>query len=181
MASGSLPPGVPADFYARVAGLAREHKSRFVLDTSGTALAGAGNGIFLLKTSLSELAELTGSTIRTEDDQERAARNVVAQGRTEFLVLSLGAPGALLATGQEIRRFQAAPVPAMSSAGVGDSMVAGIVLSLARGWKLADAVRFGLAAGAAALLRPGTELCRREDAEWLYRAMPGKVGSFMLR
>jgi 6-phosphofructokinase 2 len=172
VASGSLPPGVPADFYARAAGLAREHKLRFVLDTSGTALAGAGNGIFLLKTSLSELEELTGSTIRTEDDQERAARNVVAQGRTEILVLSLGGQGALLATGQEIRRFPAVPVPAMSSVGAGDSMVAGIVLSLARGWKLADAVRFGMAAGAAALIRPGTELCRRADTERLYQGMP---------
>jgi len=49
-------------------------------------------------------------------------------------------------------------------------MLAGIVLSLTRGWTLPDAVRFGMAAGTAALLRPGTELCRREDADRLYRA-----------
>jgi 6-phosphofructokinase 2 len=48
-------------------------------------------------------------------------------------------------------------------------MVAGIVLSLVRGWPLIDAIRFGMAAAAAALLRPGTELCRREDAERLYQ------------
>jgi 6-phosphofructokinase 2 len=47
-------------------------------------------------------------------------------------------------------------------------MVAAIVLGLARGLKLPDAVRFGMAAGAAALLTPGTELCRREDVERLY-------------
>ena len=47
-------------------------------------------------------------------------------------------------------------------------MVAGIVLSLVCGLALADAVKFGMAAGAATLLRPGTELCRREDAERFY-------------
>jgi 6-phosphofructokinase 2 len=49
-------------------------------------------------------------------------------------------------------------------------MVAGIVLRLVRGAALPEAVQFGMAAGAAALLRPGTELCRREDAERLYKA-----------
>jgi 6-phosphofructokinase 2 len=60
----------------------------------------------------------------------------------------------------------------MSSVGAGDSMLAGIVLSLVGGWKLADAVRFGIAAGTAALIRPGTGLCRRGDTEQLYQAMP---------
>ena len=61
-----------------------------------------------------------------------------------------------------IRRFQAIPVQAVGSVGAGDSMLAGIVLSLLRGLALTEAVWFGMAAGAAALLRPGTELCRRE-------------------
>lgn len=172
VASGSLPPGVPADFYRRVAALARNNDLRFVLDTSGPALAGAGGGIFLLKTSLRELEQLTGAAVKSEQDEERAARAVLAEGRTEILVVSLGARGALLATGREVRRFAAVPVAALSSVGAGDSMVAGIVLSLARGWALTDAVRFGMAAGAAALLYPGTELCRRDDAERFYRAMP---------
>jgi len=52
--------------------------------------------------------------------------------------------------------------------GAGDSMVGGIVVGLARGWKIPDAVRFGVAAGAAAVMTPGTELCGREDTERLY-------------
>ena len=56
----------------------------------------------------------------------------------------------------------------MSSVGAGDSMVAGIVLGLLRGLILDEAVKFGMAAGAATLLRLGTELCRREDAERFY-------------
>lgn len=171
VASGSLPPGVAADFYARVAGLARNTGLHFVLDTSGPALAAAGSGIFLLKTSLRELEELTGAEIRSEQEEESAARTVIATGRAEILIVSLGAHGALLATDREVCRFAAIPVAALGSVGAGDSMVAGIVVGLARGWKLSEAVKFGMAAGAAALLRPGTELCRREDTERLYQGL----------
>jgi 6-phosphofructokinase 2 len=171
VASGSLPPGAPADFYAEVGGLARRHGVRFVLDTSGAGLTGAGSDIYLLKTSLRELEELSGHSLPTEADEERAAREVIASGRSRVLVVSLGGRGALLATGGDTRRFRAVEVVAVGSVGAGDSMVAGMVLSLARGATLIEAVKFGMAAGAAALLRPGTELCRREDTERLYRTL----------
>ena len=50
-------------------------------------------------------------------------------------------------------------------------MVAGISLALSRGESLREAVRFGVAVGAATVMKPGTELCRREDAERLFRQM----------
>jgi 6-phosphofructokinase 2 len=171
VASGSLPPGLPADFYARVGDLARRCGTRFVLDTSGPALAGAGCSMFLIKASLRELEELAGHSLPSDGAQEDAAQDVVSRGRAEICVVSLGAQGALLATAQGVQRFAAVPIKGLNSVGAGDSMVAGIVLSLVRGLALADAVRFGLAAGAATLLRSGTELCRRQDAERLYRQM----------
>jgi 6-phosphofructokinase 2 len=171
VASGSLPPGVPADFYARVCDLEQCCGARFVLDTSGPALAGAGHGIFLIKASLRELEELAGASIQSEGAPERAARDIVAQGRAEVLVVSLGAQGALLATSEGVRGFVSVSVKGLGSIGAGDSMVAGIVLGLVRGLALDDAVKFGMAVGAATLLRPGTELCRREDAERLYKGM----------
>jgi|SRR5437762_252937 len=96
---------------------------------------------------------------------------MIAQGRAEIFIVSLGAQGALLATAQGVWRFPAIPVEALSSVGAGDSMVAGIVLSLTRGWDLTNAVKFGMTAGTATPLRPGTELCRPEDTERLYRAI----------
>jgi 6-phosphofructokinase 2 len=62
-------------------------------------------------------------------------------------------------------------VPIVSKVGAGDSMVAGIVLSLARGTRLREAILSGVSAGTAADMTPGTELCRREDAERLYEDM----------
>jgi 6-phosphofructokinase 2 len=167
VASGSLPLGVPDDFYARVVALAKRHGRRLILDTSGAALKQAGQGVYLLKPSLRELEHLTGSAIRSERDEEAAAREVIAQDRAEIVVLSLGARGALLVSQGEIERVPAVSVAARSTVGAGDSMLAGIVLALTRGLSLREAVRFGMAAGAAALLGSGTQLCRLADVERL--------------
>ncbi len=171
VASGSLPLGVSDDFYARVAALAKSLGKKLVLDTSGAALKQAGGGIHLLKPSLRELQDLVGREIHTEREQECAAQQIIEQGRSDIVVLSLGEEGALLATAEGIERFAAIPVAARSTIGAGDSMLAGIVLSLSRGLALNQAVRFGMAAGAAALFGVGTELCRRADVERLYAQM----------
>jgi 6-phosphofructokinase 2 len=169
VASGSLPPGVPVDFYARVAALARDMGSRLVLDTSGVPLARAvDQGVHLLKPSLHEFQALMGEPEVDESRLASLGTTVVKRGWCDILVLSLGAGGALWVTGSEWERLAAPAVPIKSSVGAGDSMVAGIVLSLARGRPLGEAVRFGVAAGAAAVMNPGTALCRREDVERLY-------------
>jgi len=170
VASGSLPLGVAPDFYARVGNLAKRHGRRFVLDTSGAALEQAGESIYLMKPSLRELAELTGREIRTEGDEEAAALEVVAEGRAEIVVVSLGARGALVADRQGSERIPAIAVAAKSTVGAGDGMLAGIVLGLSRGLALHEAVRFGIAAGSAALFGAGIQLCRRDDVERLYRS-----------
>ncbi len=170
VASGSLPPGVPNDFYALLAVRAREMGSRIVLDTSGAALTHAvDQGVYLLKPSLREFQALTGERDLDESSLARAAGAAIERGWCQVLVLSLGAGGALWRTATECERLAAPTVRVRSSVGAGDSMVAGIVLSLAQGRPLREAVRFGVAAGAAAVLNPGTELCHREDAQRLYQ------------
>jgi 6-phosphofructokinase 2 len=163
VASGSLPPGVPADFYARVAVLARDLSARLVLDTSGEPLRRAlEKGVYLVKPSVHEFGELTSES-PDESRLSSLGRRLIAGGACEVLVLSLGAGGAFWMTAAESERLAAPAVAVQSSVGAGDSMVAGIVLSLSRGLGLAEAARFGVAAGAAAVMNPGTELCRLED------------------
>lgn len=169
VASGSLPPGVPVDFYARLAALAKEIGARFVLDCSGEPLRlAAGQGVFLLKTSLREFEELTGDGPCDPARLAARAMGLVEKRRCDVLVLSLGAKGALWVSADGQEELPSPSVSVQSSVGAGDAMVAGIVLSLARGWLLPEAVRFGVAAAAAAVMNPGTQLCHREDAERLY-------------
>lgn len=167
--SGSLPPGAPEDFYARLARDEVDREVRVVLDTSGAALEkGVEGGVDLLKPNVRELAQLAGRELESEEEQVEAARELLEAGHCRrAVVLSLGAGGVLRIDRDGERHFRTPTVPIRSKVGAGDSTVAGLVLALARGADLDDAVRHAVAAGAAAVMTPGTELCRREDAERL--------------
>ena len=172
VASGSLPPGVPTDFYARVARIGKERGAKVIIDVSGEALKkGLAEGLYLIKPNVREFRELVGKDIKEEAQIKAEARKMIGSGRCELLVISLGAAGALMVTEEITERILPLTVPIVSKVGAGDSMVAGIVLSLARGRSPRASVLFGVAAGAAAVMTPGTELCRREDAERLFESM----------
>ena len=172
VASGSLPPGVPNDFYARVAAKARENKVRFVLDTSGKAYTGVlEEGAFLLKPNMNELEDLVGAKAETEKEQHELLLETLEKYPIEVIVVSLGSKGALLATEGRVRHFPAPVVENISSIGAGDSMVAGITYSLFRGNNIENAVLYGLACGSATIKSPGTELLKKQDVEELYAKM----------
>lgn len=172
VASGSLPPGVQADFYARVARAGKEAGAKVIVDTSGEPLKKAlEEGVYLLKPNLREFRELLDRDLSEEAQIEAAAREVVASGGCELLVISLGSAGALFVSRDAVAHMRPPTVKIVSKVGAGDSMVAGVTLSLARGWPSRNAVLFGIASGAAAVMTPGSELCRREDAERLYEKL----------
>lgn len=83
----------------------------------------------------------------------------------------MGSVGAVMVNRDGSRHVKTPPVRVRSKVGAGDSTVAGLVLALARGDSDADAARFGVAAGAAAVLTPGTDLCHRDDVERLAEGM----------
>jgi 6-phosphofructokinase 2 len=170
VASGSLPPGVPSDFYARIARTMRAKGVRFVLDTSGDALREALDaGIYLVKPNLGELERLTGRFLPEPAEQEAEAKRLVDDGRAEIVTLSLGADGALLATAEGCFRLKAPMVEPRSAVGAGDSFVAAMTLGLAQGRPPKDAFTLAVATGTATVLTMGTELCRRDDVERIYR------------
>ena len=176
VASGSLPRAVPDDFYETVAALAHRKGIRLVLDTSGSALrAGLVRGVHLVKPSLGELEALVGRRLADGAAQEAAARELIDAGSAEMVALTLGRDGALLVTAQAAIRQPALDVVAKSAVGAGDSFVAAMTLALAQGRDEQDAFAYGMAAGAAAVLSPGTGLCRREDVERLYGELSRQI------
>lgn len=176
VASGSLPPGVPDNFYARVAAKARKNDIKFVLDTSGKAYTGIlQEGAYLLKPNMNELEDLVGKTASNEKEQKELLLEVLDKYPIEVIVLSLGANGALLANGGEVRHFRAPEVVQVSSIGAGDSMVAGLVHCLSQGNPLEKAILYGLACGSATIKSPGTELLQLQDVEELYQQLLNKT------
>jgi 6-phosphofructokinase 2 len=163
--SGSLPPGVPADFYARMARLAKDRGSKAVADTSGDALTEVlSEGVYLVKPNLRELQELTKTTLRDRTSQVDACRELIARGNAQVVVLTLGANGALLVTTEGAYAARVSDVKVVSSVGAGDSFVGGMVWKLATGGDVVDAFQYGIAAGSAAVMNAGTELCHPQDA-----------------
>ena len=171
VASGDLPPGVPVDFYARLSALAAQLGIRLIVDTAGAALQhAAGSGTFLLKPNLHEVRELSGGVF-SDFMLEGMARSIVRAGRTHAMAISMGAAGAIAVWPDGFRRIVAPTVPVVSRAGAGDSMVAGIAVGLVRDMPIDDAIAFGVAAGSAAVMNSGLELCHRDDTERLYEEM----------
>jgi 6-phosphofructokinase 2 len=169
VASGSLPPGTPPDFYARLARVAENASARFVLDSSGVALREAVDhgGLFLIKPSQSEFAELAGKTVNGREARVEVARGIVSSKRVEFVCVSLGAEGALL-VGHGCTLFARAPqVAVKTTIGAGDSLLAALVWAFAHHASPEEALRMAVAAGAASLLAPGTELCSLADVHRL--------------
>ncbi len=168
VASGSIPPGVPEDFFARVARLAKKVGARMVLDTSGPALDVAlTEGVNLIKPNLSELSEFVGQPLTRDQDRIAACRNLVSDKRVEAVALTLGEDGAMLVTADGAWRAAPLHVEVVSAVGAGDSFLGGMVAALAESERLEHAFRVGVAAGAAAVINPGTELCREEDVRRL--------------
>lgn len=166
VASGSLPPGAPDDFYGQIARISQERNIQCVIDTSGPALKKAAEmGVCLIKPNLKELSQLAGKDHISAKVQETVAREIIQEGKAKMLVVSLGPRGAMLATKENIQYVVPPTVKQQSTVGAGDSMIAGIVLSLSRGDDLKDVLKWGVAAGTAATMTQGTELCRKEDIE----------------
>ena len=170
--SGSLPPGVEPEFLGRVVRLVRGTGTRIIADTSGPALhALLAEGIYLAKPNLGELSRLAGQDDLDRSSVDAAARQLIARGQCEIVVVSMGAEGAYLATRDVVDHVAAPAVKKLSTVGAGDSMVAGLVYALSTGQPVREAVRLGVACGTAATMNPGTELFRKEDAERLYSEM----------
>lgn len=165
VASGSLPAGVPDDFYRRAAAVARGLGAKFILDTSGVPLAAAlAHGVYLIKPNLREMRDLAGVELLTQDDWITAARGFIEAGKVDVVALSLGHLGALLVTRHETLRARPLPITPISTVGAGDSFLGAMVFAMARGETPAEAFRLAVAAGSAALTHEGTALCRPADA-----------------
>jgi 6-phosphofructokinase 2 len=169
--SGSLPRGIPDDFYARVADIAAGNGAKLVLDTSGPALKTTldHGGVHLVKPSLGEFELLVGRKLDDFEAVGEAARELVGRGCAEMIAVTLGRDGAVLASRDGVFHREVPDVEVKSAVGAGDSFVGGMTFGLATGLSRQDAFLFGMAAGTAAVLTPGTELCRKADVERLFK------------
>ncbi|MDO8614254.1 MAG: 1-phosphofructokinase [Dehalococcoidia bacterium] len=165
--AGSIPPPLTAELYTEIIHEAVEAGAHTVLDADGAALAaGAAAHPEMLKGNRRELERLLGRHLDDEESTLAAAREVQDTG-VAGVVVTRGREGAVAAIDHHYLRGIAPRVRAVSAVGSGDAFLAGVVLTLSRGGQMDDAMRLGIAAGTAAVLTHGTELCHRREVDIL--------------
>lgn len=162
--SGSLPPGVPDDFYAQLIVISSAASVPVFLDSSGEALK---KGVelarpFLVKPNAREFAVLAGREALGINDLGEAALEVSSR-RGTIVAVSMGAEGILVAADGEL--FQARPpkLDVKSAVGSGDCLLAGITYGITHGFSLREAGRYGVAAGTANALTVGAGVFNMDD------------------
>jgi tagatose 6-phosphate kinase len=163
--SGSLPPGVPSDFYAQLIEIAHEANVPAFLDSSKEALL---NGVaakpFLIKPNETEVAILAERELTSLADFAAAAVSISQRYET-IVVVSLGKEGAIAARGSEVVHVQNPQVKAKSAVGSGDCMLGGLMFGFSQGLSLVEAVSHGVAAGTANTLSIGAGQFNMQDFE----------------
>lgn len=172
VASGSLPPGLGEAFWARFVEAAGHAGCRVLLDTSSGITAALEKGVFLLRQDHDEAVRLSGRDMQWPGETADWASGLVERGAAEIVIVTHGGDGALMVTANQRIALAPPKVEAVSAVGAGDSFMGALCFELAREGEPADALRLAVTAAAAALLTPGTELCRKEDVERLIEDCP---------
>jgi len=150
---GSLPPGAPVDFYARLATGASPGR-RVAIDASSEALGAAVcAGVALIKPNLDELEALVGRPLPTLGDAAAAARELLARGCHAVLV-SLGPDGALFVDASAMSHAEGRIDDVANTVGAGDALLAGFLAAGGDASALGDAVAWSIAA----IRSPGTRM-----------------------
>ena len=137
--SGSLPPGCPADYYARLLRVAQGKTCRCVLDADGAPLReGLKARPWMLKPNRAELEALTGCRLESVQQVRDAARELIAGGAS-VVAVSLGGDGAVIADADEAFFAPPLKIEVRSTVGAGDAMVAALTSGFAAGKGLEDA------------------------------------------
>lgn len=174
MLCGSVPPGVPNDFYSKLVVAAREHGVSTLLDTDSDPLTlSIESGPTVVTPNQSEAERLLGRALLTRSHFVEAAQRIREMG-AETVVLSLGARGAVGCT--EDRVWEAVPprVEAVCPIGAGDAMAAAFAWAMSRGKAFYDALRWGVAAGTASATLPGISFANLDQTKAMYKRVEVK-------
>jgi tagatose 6-phosphate kinase len=167
--SGSVPPGCGDAFYARLARASRRAGVPVLLDAQGAQLVNAiREKPFLVKVNRAEFAAATGRDCDSAAQLRAAVRQWLASGAT-WVAISQGPKSVALFGETEEWVVMPPVVAAANPIGSGDAMMAGIAVALGRGQTVVEAVRFGVACGAASALTATSVEVRRPDVMRLLR------------
>ncbi len=166
--SGSLPKGVAAEFYTGIIFALKQWGATVYFDADGDKLkAGLISQPDYIKPNLHEFQRLIGKHVNTREEIISEAKKIIDIHDLQAILLTLGGEGAYLITKEKVLFTKTIKVNVKSAVGAGDSFLAGFVLKKTEDASDEEALRWANAAGTAAVMTPGTRLCRKADVERL--------------
>ncbi len=176
---GSLPPGVPDDFFARLIKCLNAKGARVFFDTSGEPLRlGCVEGPFLVKPNAEEAESMVGFKISNHEDGKRAVLPFLRMG-IQHVALTIGNKGMLLATQQEMVWAAPPKVPVINVTGAGDAATAGMVTAFNRNHTLTEIARWGVAAGTVSVMHAGVSELPIEEFKMMLGRIETRTLNFM--
>jgi len=165
--TGSTQPNVSVELYAELAARVRQQGGTAIVDAPVKLLRHAIEGKpFLIKPNLFELESLLNKPLTGIDAVAAAARRIQQTG-VDYVCVSMGPDGALLAGPDNTYLASVPNVVVSATVGAGDAMVAGLTAAFARNAAAHEALRQGVACGTGTVQHPGTELFSASDIEHL--------------
>lgn len=170
--SGSLAEKMPVDYYAQLIKYLSDKNIKIVIDTSGSALKEAlEENVYLMKPNQRELAQLAGKEFLSSAEQESFAIELIKSKKAEYVVVSLGARGAFIASSEGIFYKSTPSVKVKSTIGAGDSMVAGLIYGIQQGFSPENMLKWGVICGVATTMSEGTGLATKENIDKVLELM----------
>lgn len=168
-ASGSIPRGLPANFYAPLIQMAKAKNVKFLLDTSGSALEESIRAApYLIKPNINELEAWAGQTIKSEEALFSVLGELKAYG-LEMVVVSLGAEGCIALCGNQLYRVHIPSVNVSNPVGSGDALVAGMSHAIAKKSPVEEVLRIGVTCGTLNAMNEKTGAIQTEKFDHIYR------------
>ena len=161
--AGSLPKGVPANFYTKLVNTAKQAGAKVALDINGELLKANEAAVpNFIKPNKEELETLTGKQLTTAEDIQKAVQPLLEKG-IERVCVSMGGDGSLFIDKDQMIRVKVPKVQVLSTVGAGDSLVAGYVYAMDQGLPLEDCVKIASAASVIAVTKEGTDFATKEE------------------
>ena len=161
--SGSLPPGIPINFYHECIQIAKTDGKKVILDADGQVFIEGLNAIpFAIKPNLQELEVVSGRKLENIDQITQEIKKFTKQG-IQLVIVSMGPEGAIIANNNHIIKADTWNIDVKGATGSGDSMVAAMIYSLQKHQSLNELAKMSVSAGTITASKVGTQICTLDE------------------